>query len=136
MERKAYYFSQAELKIDVPSKMFIFNHMVKSRAYDLNLIFRALADPTRRAILKTLSRSERAIGEVAEPFDMSLVAVSKHVKVLERARLIHRRWEGSSSYLSLNPEAIMTAEEWTGYYRQFWESRLDSLKDFIEKEKP
>ena len=92
--------------------------MVKCK-YDLDLIFQALADPTRRAILKNLSRRERAITKVAEPFDMSLVAVAKHVKVLERARLIDRRREGSFSYLKLNAQTLSAADEWIGHYRKF-----------------
>src|ERR1700737_543674 len=99
--------------------------MVESRAYKLDLIFQALADPTRRAILKNLSRRERGITELAKPFPMSLAAVSKHVRVLERARLIHRRREGSFSYLSLNGEAMLTADRWIEHYRKFWEGRLD-----------
>lgn len=108
--------------------------MVKSKGYSLDLIFQALADPTRRAILKNLSRRERAVSEVAEPFEMSLVAVSKHIKVLERAGLVHRRWAGNFSYLSLNAQAMLTADQWIEYYRKFWEARLDSLQDFLEKQ--
>ena len=106
--------------------------MVKS-TYDLDLIFQALADPTRRAILNSLSRSERAVTEVADPFNMSLVAVSKHIKVLERAQLVHRRWEGNFSYLSLNAEAMLTANQWMEYYRKFWEQSLDRLENYLKE---
>lgn len=112
--------------------------MVKCK-YDLDLIFQALADPTRRTILKNLSRKERAMSEVAQPFDMSLVAVSKHVKVLERAGLVERRWDGNFTYLKLNPEAMRSADGWMDYYRQFWEQTLDRLESYLEeiqKEKP
>ena len=109
--------------------------MVKSIDRDLDRVFQALADPTRRAILRSLSRSERAVTEIAEPFDMSLVAVSKHVKVLERAGLVDRRWNGNYSYLKLNPKAMKTAEEWMEYYRQFWEASLDRLEDYLKKSK-
>ena len=102
--------------------------------YNLDLIFQALADPTRRAILRKLTRRERPITEVARPFDISLAAVSKHVKVLERARLVHRRKSGSFSYLSFNPKAMLTADEWIEFYRKFWEERLDALKKFVEEE--
>ena len=108
--------------------------MVESRAYDLDLIFHALSDPTRRAIVKTLTRREKPITEVAKPFEMSLAAVSKHVKVLERARLVHRDRRGSFSYLSLNPGAMQTAGQWIEHYRQLWEDRLDALKNLLEKE--
>ena len=109
--------------------------MVKSQDYDLDLIFKALADPTRRSILKSLSRKERAITELAEPFDMSLVAVAKHVKVLERAQLVHRRWEGSFSYLTLNAKAMLTADQWLGNYKEFWEQSFDRLDNYLQKMK-
>jgi DNA-binding transcriptional ArsR family regulator len=108
--------------------------MVKSKEQKLNLIFQALADTTRRKILKTLSSHEKAISEVAKPFDMSLAAVSKHIKVLERAELVERRWEGSFSYVRLNPKAIRTADEWIDFYRHFWEQSLDRLEIFLKEE--
>ncbi len=111
-----------------------FNHMVKSSAHDLDLVFRALADPTRRVILKELAGRERTVTQVAKPFRMSLVAVSKHLKVLERARLIRRRRDGSFHYLRLNPEALQSAEQWLRHYEQFWHPRLDSLKQLLEQE--
>lgn len=104
--------------------------MVKCN-YDLDLIFRALGDPTRRAILKRLSRSELVISELAKPLDMSFVAVSKHIKVLERAQLVERRWDGSFSYVRLNPKAIKSADEWMEYYRVFWEQSLDRLEQYL-----
>ncbi len=107
--------------------------MVKSQDYDLDLIFQALADPTRRSMLKNLSRKERAITDLAEPFDMSLVAVSKHVKVLERAGLVERRWAGNFSYLKLNPKAIHSADDWIEYYRKFWELSLDRLDNYLQE---
>ncbi len=107
--------------------------MVKSSDYNLDLIFQALADPTRRAILNRLSKHERAITEVAEPFDMSLVAVAKHVKVLERARLVQRRRHGSFSYLRLNGKAMLTADQWIEHYRKFWEESLDRLENYLKE---
>ncbi len=91
--------------------------MVESSAYDLDLIFHALSDPTRRAILKTLTRHERPIGAVAKPFEISLAAVSKHVKVLERARLVQRTRRGSFSYLRLNGKALVSAGQWLDHCR-------------------
>jgi len=108
--------------------------MVESSAYDLDLIFQALADPTRRAILQRVSRRECTVTDVAKPFQMSLAAVSKHLKTLDRARLIHRQKRGSFYYVSLNPEALMSAEQWIAHYQQFWEGRLDSLKRLLGKE--
>ena len=106
--------------------------MVKS-TYDLDLIFQALADPTRRAIIKNLSRHERVITDVAEPFDMSFVAVAKHIKVLERAGLVDRRWDGNFSYLKLNAKAIQNANQWMEGYRQFWEQSFDRLEEYLKK---
>lgn len=108
--------------------------MVKCKSDNLDLIFQALAHETRRDILKSLSHRERAITEVAEPFRMSLVAVSKHVKVLEKAGLVKRRWDGNFSYLKLNPQAMQTADEWLDYYRKFWEQSLDRLDRFLQEE--
>src|SRR5262245_14050813 len=107
--------------------------MVESTTYSLDLIFQALADPTRRAILKSVSRRERTVTELAKPFRMSLAAVSKHLKVLDRAKLIHRRKRGSFYYVRLNAEALMTAEEWIAHYQKFWEARLGSLSSMLEK---
>lgn len=110
--------------------------MVKSRASHLDLVFRALGHPTRRVILRNLAGRERTVTQLARPFRMSLVAVSKHLKVLERARLIQRRKNGSFHYLRLNPEALLLAQEWLRHYEQFWHPRLDSLKHLLEQEAP
>jgi len=101
---------------------------------DLDLIFHALSDPTRRAILKGLTKHERPLTAVAEPFDMSLAAVSKHVKVLERARLVRRSRRGSYSYLSLDGKALVTAGQWLDHYRAIWEERLEALARLLEGE--
>ena len=111
------------------------NLMVNPQPYDLDLIFRALADPTRRAMLRSLSSSEKPITEVAEPHNMSLAAVSKHVKVLEKAGLVRRRREGSFSYLSLNGAAMKSADDWIEQYAKLWEARFDALERFLETEK-
>jgi DNA-binding transcriptional ArsR family regulator len=86
-------------------------------------------------MLRSLSRGERPITEIAEPHDMSLPAVSKHVKVLERARLVKRRKSGSFAYLRLNGKAMRTADQWIEFYRKFWEDRLDALAEFLENTK-
>ena len=108
--------------------------MVESRQAQLDLIFHALSDPTRRAILQQLTRHERPITEVAKPFGISLAAVSKHVKVLERARLVQRERRGSFSYLRLGGDALLTAQQWIDKNRTIWEDRLDALKTLMEKE--
>ena len=108
--------------------------MVESRHAQLDLLYHALSDPTRRAILQTLTRRERSITELAQPFGMSLAAVSKHVKVLERARLVDRERRGSFSYLRLRGEALLTAQQWIEKNRTIWEDRLENLKSLLEKE--
>jgi len=113
--------------------MLLLNHMVKSQALQLDLVFHALSDATRRAILFDVSKKEKTVSQIAKPYKMSLAAVSKHLKVLELADLIERRKEGSFQMVSLNADALKTAEEWISYYQQFWGLRLNSLKDFLEK---
>lgn len=108
--------------------------MVESYAYNLDYIFQALSDSTRRSILKKISKRERAVSEVAKSYSMSLAAVSKHIQSLERAQLITRRKEGSYSYIRLNANAMGSADKWIQYYRRFWEGNLKSLKNFIESE--
>jgi DNA-binding transcriptional ArsR family regulator len=93
----------------------------------------ALADPTRRAILKHLSQKEARITEIAQPFDMSLNAVSKHILILERARLVHRRRLGREHFISANPEPLNEAADWIDEYRRTWEERLDRLGDYLQE---
>lgn len=108
--------------------------MLTSTPYNLDLIFQALADPTRRAILRDVASQERSISEIAKPYKMSLAGISKHLKVLERANLVQRRRQGYFFYLKMNAEALQSAEEWLAYYRKFWDIRLDALQNFLEKE--
>src|SRR5262245_28337308 len=98
--------------------------MVESTTYILDLIFQALADPTRRAILKSVSRRQQTVKELAKPIRMSLTAVTKRIKMLDRAKLIHRRQRGSFYYVRLNAEVRMTPEKWIAHYQKFWEARL------------
>jgi DNA-binding transcriptional ArsR family regulator len=100
----------------------------------LDLVFQALADATRRSIIERIAGQSLTVSEIAKPFRMSLAAVSKHLKVLERAGLINRQKQGTAYHMSLNAEALMTAEEWLGHYRQFWNERLDALQNLLEKE--
>lgn len=110
--------------------------MVAIADNNLDLIFHALADSTRRAILQRIAGQALSVSEIAKPFNISLAAVSKHLKVLERAGLINRNKEGCTHYLILNAESLATAEEWLTHYQQFWDDRLQSLQDFLEEEKP
>ena len=100
---------------------------------DLNLVFHGLADPTRRSIVQSLLKQPRqSISEIAKPFKMSLVAISKHLKVLEKARLLQREKQGCFYYMSVRTEALQSAEEWLSQYQHFWDTRLDSLKNYLE----
>lgn len=109
--------------------------MVKSQSAHLDRVFHALSDSTRRAILRNLSKKERTVSEVAKPFEMSLAAISKHISVLEEARLIERRKQGSFYFVKLNSLGLKTAEEWLSYYKHFWSERLDALQALLEEKK-
>jgi DNA-binding transcriptional ArsR family regulator len=98
----------------------------------LSTTFAALADPTRRAILARLALGETAVTELAEPFRMSLPAVSKHLKVLERAGLIARSREAQWRPCRLEPAALKRADDWLEQYRALWEERLGRLDDYLK----
>ena len=100
---------------------------------DLDTTFSALSDATRRAILSKLAEGELPITELAAPFDMSLPAVSKHIRVLEKAGLLVRRIDGRVHYCRLNTTPLREAAKWLSFYQQFWDARLDSLKSFLEE---
>ena len=97
----------------------------------LSLTLSALADPTRRAILSRLASGETSVTELAEPFEMSLPAVTKHLKVLERAGLITRGRHAQWRPCQLKPQPLKDVAEWVGNYRQFWEQSLDRLEDYL-----
>jgi DNA-binding transcriptional ArsR family regulator len=99
----------------------------------LNRTFAALADPTRRAILARLAAGETSVTELAEPFDMSLPAVSKHLKVLERAGLIRRGRERQWRPARLEAGPLQEVAEWTERYRRFWEESYDRLDGYLEE---
>jgi DNA-binding transcriptional ArsR family regulator len=111
-----------------------FNHMVKSSAIRLDSIFHALADPTRRQILRGLTSSERTVGEIARPHKMSLAAVSKHLKVLESAELIARERRGSFYIVRLKAQSLKPAEEWIAFYSRYWNQQFDRLEKYLEGE--
>ena len=102
----------------------------------LNSTFAALADPTRRAILARLALGETSVTELAKPFEMSMPAVSKHLKVLEHAGLIARGREAQLRPCRLEPGPLKEAASWIEEYRQFWEVSLDRLEDYLDKMKP
>jgi DNA-binding transcriptional ArsR family regulator len=99
----------------------------------LDHLFGALADPTRRVIVDRLTRGDATVGELAEPFDMSRPAISKHLKVLERAGLVHREIEGRVTRCSLEPEALRQASDWVSHYRRFWEGQLDRFSSYLDQ---
>ena len=101
----------------------------------LDDIFHALANRTRRALLRTLASGPARVTELAEPHGMSLNAVSKHLFVLERVGLIHRAQNGHIQSCVLTPEPMASAEQWLGHNRQFWEGKLDRLAEFVEEPK-
>jgi DNA-binding transcriptional ArsR family regulator len=101
----------------------------------LDLTFGALADPTRRAILARLAQGEATVNELARPFDISRPAVSKHLRVLERAGLVRRTPEGRISRCELDARPMREAAEWVSDYRMFWEAQLDRLERYLDQQK-
>lgn len=97
----------------------------------LDAAFGAMADPTRRAILARLALADARVTEIAGDFPVSLNAISKHIKMLERAELVKRTVQGRDHVLSLNAGPMAEAAEWMEYYRQFWDDRLASLEKFV-----
>ncbi|MET0396721.1 MAG: metalloregulator ArsR/SmtB family transcription factor [Longimicrobiaceae bacterium] len=105
--------------------------MVERQTDELSRVFQALADPTRREMLHCLAARERTVGELAEPFRMSLAAASKHVKVLERAGLVQRTVQGRTHRCRLAAARLAEAQEWLAYYERFWSDRLDALESLF-----
>ena len=101
----------------------------------LDSVFHALADPTRRGMLAQLALGETSIGELAEPYEMSLAGASKHVKVLEQAGLVARRREGRTHLCSLQAKPLEEAERWLRQWEKFWNVRLDRLEAAIKRDK-
>src|SRR6266699_5427635 len=107
--------------------------MVKYSARTLDKTFAALADPTRRQILAHLARGDRRVTDLARPHDMSLPAVSKHLRVLEKAGLLRRRRHGRVHEMQLDAKPLKQAAQWVDEYRRFWEGSLDRLAAYLEK---
>jgi DNA-binding transcriptional ArsR family regulator len=97
----------------------------------LNQVYGAIADPTRRAILGMLVGGEVTVGRLAEQFPISFNGVSKHVKVLEQAGLVQRRVSGREHWLRLRPAPLRDASRWLEHYREFWDTRLDAMEEFL-----
>jgi DNA-binding transcriptional ArsR family regulator len=111
----------------------LFNVIVNNNMNDqITSTFAALADPTRRAILARLALGETSVTELAAPFEISMPAVSRHLKVLERAGLISRGREAQWRPCKLNPKPLKGAAEWLEEYRQFWEQSFDRLEEYLK----
>lgn len=104
-----------------------------SRSPELDRVFSALADPTRRAIVRRLSDHPATINEIAKPFRVSLNAISKHVRRLELAGILRREIKGRQHFCSVEPGPLREANQWLEHYRRFWEQRLDSLEAYVAR---
>ena len=116
--------------------MLIFNQMVNNKTETLNTTFAALADPTRRAILTRLSQGESSVTALAEPFQVSLPAISKQLRVLERAGLLVQEKEGRVRRCRLGAGPMKQAFVWISQYRRFWDQQLESLASYLEDVEP
>jgi DNA-binding transcriptional ArsR family regulator len=108
--------------------------MVELQTPQMNSVFHALGDATRRQMLRDLAGGERTVSELAQPFAMSLAAASKHIKVLEGAGLIRREVRGRTHVCRLDPGPLASAHEWLGFYERFWNARLDMLEQLLRDE--
>ena len=108
--------------------------MVEQHTSQLNAVFHALGDPTRRRMLDALAAGDRTVGELAEPFAISLAAASKHIKALEGAGLIRRQVRGRTHHCRLDPQPLAEAYAWLGAYERFWTGRLDVLEQLLRAE--
>jgi DNA-binding transcriptional ArsR family regulator len=108
--------------------------MVESKTPQLNSVFRALGDATRRRMLLELAKGERTVGQLAEPFDISLAAASKHIKALEHAGLIRREVRWRTHLCRLDPGPLASAHQWLSFYERFWTDRLDVLEQLLRKQ--
>ena len=111
----------------------LFNCMVEYK--ELDDVFRSLADPTRRDMLRRLRPGERSVGELAEHYQLTFAAVSKHLQVLERAKLVRKRRSGREQRVELSPAGLKRADEYLEPYRKLWEKKLDRLEGFLKDNK-
>ena len=108
--------------------------MIKYQQEMLDNVFSALADPTRRAILARLAEGESSVGELAEPFDISLPAISRHLRVLRNAGLVLRHKDGRVRRCALDAAPLKAASDWVETYRRFWDDQFDALAEYLERE--
>ncbi len=108
--------------------------MVELETPQMNAVFHALGDATRRQMLRQLTRGERTVTQLAEPFTISLAAASKHIKALENAGLIRREVRGRTHFCRLDPGPLASAQQWLSFYERFWTDRLDVLEQLLHEE--
>jgi DNA-binding transcriptional ArsR family regulator len=108
--------------------------MVELENHELDSVFHALGDATRRRMLRELAGGARTVGQLAEPFAISLAAASKHIKALENAGLIRREVRGRTHQCRLEPGPLASAQRWLSFYERFWTSRLDVLEQLLRAE--
>jgi DNA-binding transcriptional ArsR family regulator len=111
----------------------MFNQMVEQSSAYLDAVFHALADPTRRRMLRSLAGGELTIGDLAAPLRMSFAGASKHVKALERAGLVRRTVHGRQHFCRLDADRLAEADQWLRFYERFWTDRLDALERELRK---
>lgn len=104
------------------------------QALNLDNIFGSLADPTRRDILRRVASADLTVSEIAAPYSLSLAAISKHLKILERAKLIIKHRQGKQQVVQIAPYAFKDATEYLEWYRGLWEQRLDALEELLKKQ--
>jgi DNA-binding transcriptional ArsR family regulator len=107
---------------------------MNEQALNLDTIFGSLSDPTRRNILQRLMMGEMTVSEIAKPYDLTLAAVSKHLKILEQAKLVVKRRQGKQQFVALSPPAFASAAEYLEWYRRLWEQRFDALEEYLNEE--
>lgn len=100
---------------------------------NLDAVFFSLADPTRRDILRRVSESELSVGEIAQHYQLTFAAISKHLKVLEKATLVIKRRRGKEQMVRLAPQVFMSAAEYLDWYKPFWTDKLDSLEIYLKE---
>lgn len=108
--------------------------MVELHTQQIDTVFHALSDATRRRMLRELAGGERTVSQLAEPHEMSLAAASKHIKVLEGAGLIRREIQGRTHLCRLEPAPLATAHQWLAFYERFWTNRLDILERLLRED--
>lgn len=109
-------------------------YSTKASSETLTAVFHTLADPTRRRVVEMLASGPRSVTDLASAFPMSLPAVSKHLKVMEKAGVIQRRKRGRVHEMSLRPETLESGMQWFNWHKDFWQQQLQSLQDYLENQ--